>query len=297
MPKKVIIAPDAFHACEIKQLPAEDLVAAARMAVDINPANRPNMAIVGFAIPLERIIVLTTKYFGPAERVLSVQFLDNPSTACRRMILEAMNAWGTHPKYPCGIKFAETAQQGQIRISRGRGGYYSYLGTDCLRIPAGQQTMNLEGFTEKTRQSEYNRVVKHETGHTLGFPHEHARAEIIALLDREKVYAYFERTQGWSRTDIDAQILTPLSVDSMMGTAPDVDSIMTYQFPGTVTKSGKPIPGGFDINDTDAQFAAKIYPTAEAPVPPGKVWTVDGQLVVTCGSCGSKATLGCGVLK
>jgi hypothetical protein len=43
--------------------------------------------------------------------------------------------------------------------------------------------MNLEGFTMKTPDSEFHRVVRHETGHTLGFPHEHMRAELVKRID------------------------------------------------------------------------------------------------------------------
>jgi hypothetical protein len=287
------VKPKEFLACIPVQLPKEEWENAAVLARQLNAANLPNTSLVGTGLTPSMITILTTKYFGPEERVLSVQFLDNPNAATKRMILAAMNGWGNHPRYPCGIKFAETAGQGQIRISRGRGGYYSYLGTDNLRIPAGQQTMNLEGFTERTSSSEYNRVVKHEAGHALGFPHEHARKEVIALLNREKVYAYFERTQGWSRADIDSQILTPLDVRTILGTAPDVDSIMTYQFPGSLTLSGKPIPGGFDINDTDAKFASERYPTS-APPPDGGgdvSWGANGSIEITCGNCKKKAVL------
>jgi hypothetical protein len=35
---------------------------------------------------------------------------------------------------------------------------------------------------------------------------------------------------------------------------------MCYQIPGSITKDGKPIPGGKDINPTDFAFAASIYP-------------------------------------
>ena len=59
------------------------------------------------------------------------------------------------------------------RISRGSEGYWSYLGTDIRLIPRNRPTMNLQGFTMNTSESEYKRVVRHETGHTLGFPHEH----------------------------------------------------------------------------------------------------------------------------
>jgi hypothetical protein len=35
---------------------------------------------------------------------------------------------------------------------------------------------------------------------------------------------------------------------------------MCYQIPGAITKDGKPIPGGSDINRKDFAFAASIYP-------------------------------------
>ncbi|MGH3796597.1 MAG: M12 family metallopeptidase [Pseudonocardiaceae bacterium] len=99
------------------------------------------------------------------------------------------------------VTFVETGQGGQVRISRGSGGYWSYLGTDILHIPANRPTMNLQGFTMYTRDSEFVRVIRHETGHTLGFPHEHMRKDLVARIDPTKVYGYFLRTQGWDESD------------------------------------------------------------------------------------------------
>ena len=120
--------------------------------------------------------------------------------------------------------------------------------------------MNLQGFTMNTSESEYKRVVRHETGHTLGFPHEHMRRQLIARIDREKAYEYFQRTQGWSRQMVDQQVLTPLDEASLMSTPPDETSIMCYQLPGSITRDGRPIIGGTDINATDFAFAGRIYP-------------------------------------
>jgi len=39
---------------------------------------------------------------------------------------------------------------------------------------------------------------------------------------------------------------------------------MCYQIPGTLTKDGKPIVGGKDIDSSDAAFAGKIYPKNRA---------------------------------
>jgi hypothetical protein len=204
------------------------------------------------------IAVITGKYWGPSLRRLTVSFLEPTPADLQARILSHMNAWST----VAGISFVATNGTGDVRISRRPGGYYSYLGTDILHIPRNRQTMNLEGFSMNTRESEYHRVVRHETGHTLGFPHEHMRKELVARIDPAKAYPYFLRTQGWNRAMVDAQVLTPLDDRSIMGTAPDQTSIMCYQLPGAITRDGNPITGGTDINATDYAFAGQIYPRA-----------------------------------
>jgi hypothetical protein len=64
----------------------------------------------------------------------------------------------------------------------------------------------------------------------------------------------------WDKATVDAQVLTPLSEGSLRGTPADQTSIMCHQLPGEITKDGKPITGGTDINATDYDFAGKIYP-------------------------------------
>ena len=110
-------------------------------------------------------------------------------------------------------------------------------------------------------ESEFHRVVRHETGHTLGFPHEHMRRELVQLIDEAKAIAFFGQTQGWSPEEVRQQVLTPLEESSLLGTAhADPHSIMCYQIPGSITKTGQPIIGGTDIDKRDYAFAASIYP-------------------------------------
>ena len=125
--------------------------------------------------------------------------------------------------------------------------------------------MNLEAFTMSTPEAEYHRVVRHETGHTLGFPHEHMRRELVNLIDPDKAIAFFGATQGWDANMVRQQVLTPIEESSLIGTDhADPQSIMCYQIPGTITKNGQPIVGGLDIDKLDATFAAKIYPKKAA---------------------------------
>jgi hypothetical protein len=178
----------------------------------------------------------------------------------RKHILEHMNAWAK----TANVNFVLTSSAAQVRIARqggAKGGYWSYIGTDILSIEANQPTMNLEAFTMQTRESEFHRVVRHETGHTLGFPHEHMRRQLVKLIDRKKAIAFFQKTQGWSPAETLQQVLTPIEDASLRGT-PDADpnSIMCYQIPGEITISGKPIVGGLDIDTSDYNFASSVYP-------------------------------------
>jgi hypothetical protein len=253
--------PQDMLACTPKTLPKRLLIKAANTAMKIYPVNAPAfgpLADVAPDFPLDpmHIAVLTSKYWGPSARRLTVSFMERTAANLRARILSHMNAWSQ----VVGISFVETQGTGDVRISRGTGGYWSYLGTDVLLIPKNRQTMNLQGFTMNTPESEYKRVVRHETGHTLGFPHEHMRKELVERIDPAKAYEYFLRTQGWDQRMVDQQVLTPLNELSLMSTPADQTSIMCYQLPGSITRDGKPILGGVDINQTDYAFAGGIYP-------------------------------------
>jgi hypothetical protein len=252
-------------ACTPKRLPTHLLVGAARIATEVNPLNHaPVERLVrvmrGFSPTPERIAVLTSKYWRTGGVRLTVGFLDNPEKALRRRIVRHMNAWAK----TANVKFTESTAEPQVRIARAGGpdgGYWSYLGTDVLSIAPGEATMNLEAFTMATPDSEFHRVVRHETGHTLGFPHEHMRRELVAKIDPQKAIAFFGQTQGWSAAEVRAQVLTPIEEGSLLGTPhADPRSIMCYQIPGSITRDGNPIVGGTDIDRSDFAFAAKVYP-------------------------------------
>ncbi len=246
---------EPFVPCTLRRLPVHLHSQAVKDALAHNPVNRP----AGVLAP-QHLALLTTRYWGPRGVRLTVGFLDGAPPDLQRCILQHMNAWGHY----CNVGFALTSTDPQVRITRTPGdGYWSYLGTDVLSIPADQPTMNLDSFTMRTPESEYRRVVRHETGHTLGFPHEHARREIVQRIDRQRAYDYFGRTQGWSPEDVNAQVLTPLEEGSLFGTVEaDPDSIMCYQLPAAIMADGVPVAGGLDIEPTDAAFAAQVYPLA-----------------------------------
>ena len=253
--------------CSPRSLPADREVPAAVRAIEMNPANQVPTTVISRAmaagpLPQAKISVLVGKRWPASGVRLSVSFLDSPSAALRKKILSHLNAWGKK----ANVNFVETKKVGEVRIARlsnppEMAGYWSYLGTDILEIPTNEPTMNLEGFTTTTPEAEFRRVVRHEAGHTLGFPHEHMRRELVAKLDVAKTIKYFKLTQGWTADDVRAQVLTPIEDSAILGTPhADPDSIMCYQIPGSITTDGKVIPGGKDIDADDYAFAASLYP-------------------------------------
>ena len=270
--------------CIPKTLPKRLLEKAAATARQVNPVNAPAigpLATFGRDIgPMDpgRIklmtALVTTKYWGAQDRTLTVSFMEATPGDLRQRIIDHLNAW-----FQSGcINFAETQGTGQVRISRGPGGFSSYLGVDILLIPTNLPTMNLEGFTMSTDESEYRRVVRHEAGHTLGFPHEHMRQELVARIDPERAYDHFFRLAGWDRRTVDEQVLTALDQTTIIGTPPDQDSIMCYQLPGSITRDGNPISGGADLNHTDHAFAAHVYPKASRPFAMASGASRNGQM-------------------
>ncbi len=256
--------------CRPRALTPEQAAKVLRRSVEINPENADDQRILARTPvgrrggPRRLAVVIGHKWPSTGVR-LTVQFLDNPARDLRARILLHMNAWAK----TTNVQFVETANIGQVRIARldepeDMAGYWSYVGTEIEGIEEDQPTFNLEGFTMRTSEAEFHRVVRHEAGHTLGFEHEHMRAELIKKIDRRKAIAYFDRTEGWTAQETIEQVLTPLAKKSIMGTTEsDPHSVMCYQIPAEITKDGKEIPGGKDITAKDYAFAATIYPIAK----------------------------------
>lgn len=238
--------------CVPVQLPEDQIQESIAIAYSFNPANRIPTEVAKPA----HLAVLKTSYWGPKGVKLGVTFLESVSNEFKSMFLAHANAWAKS----ANIEF-KNSSQGEVRVTLTPGkGYWSYLGTDILSIRSGP-TMNLERFTVNTPVAEWKRVVRHEVGHTLGFPHEHMKKEIIDKIDVQKAYSYFQKNVGWNKSMVDSQVLTPLNPSTLITTkGARENSIMCYQLPASIMKDGKAVTGGNDIDLVDYALAQKLYP-------------------------------------
>ena len=259
--------PKRIITCRPRSLPQEHWIRASRNAVAINPLNfapsaRFGATIGGFTDSPMRAAVRINRYWGATGVHLTVGFLDGPPAALQKRILLHMNAWSK----TANVRFSPSKTDPDVRIARiendpDNDGYWSYVGTEIREIAADKPTMNLEGFTTTTPDSEFHRVVRHETGHTMGLEHEHMRRQLVEKIDVKKAIAFYAVDQHWSEAEVRDQVLTPIEASSIRGTAhADPHSIMCYEIPGSITKNGKPIIGGLDIDEMDYAFAKLIYP-------------------------------------
>ena len=183
-----------------KAVPKRLAVKAARHAIGINPVNAPlrPLGALGMSAPSDplSIAVLTGKYWGPHPATLTVSFMESTPADLRARIVSHLNAWTRTG----GITFAETQGTGQVRISRGPGGYWSYLGTDVLLIPRNRPTMNLQGVHDEhagvgvSGASSGMRPGIRSASRTSTCARSWWRASTA-----QKAYDYFRRTQGWDR--------------------------------------------------------------------------------------------------
>ena len=130
-------------------------------------------------------------------------------------------------------------------------GSHSYIGTACKGKTV---SINFGWRSERT--------YRHEFGHALGLYHEHQLPNHDIEWNKDYIYNYYAKTDGWDKATVDSNVFSVLSTSSCIYSEPDTKSIMCYYIPKEFIKSGdvSSFPNNTRLSDIDKKFISYMYP-------------------------------------
>lgn len=188
---------------------------------------------------------------------LTVAFLEGDMRLIER-VMRVADGWSDH----AGIRFrpASSVQRADLRVRLRSGFSNSFVGTDNLAVLPDRETMNL-GLSLISHDQEVNRVVLHEFGHALGLEHEHQNPVVDIPWDVEALYRYFASPpNGWSRSQVDVNVLQRVRAERAQFTAFDPSSIMLYYVPAELRLDRRATTANAELSAFDRQFIGLLYP-------------------------------------
>ncbi|MEO0731301.1 MAG: matrixin family metalloprotease, partial [Bacteroidota bacterium] len=159
--------------------------------------------------------------FWPNGSTLRIKFLGGSDLA-RRQVMRHAREWTRH----ANLNFTfVTSGPSDIRISFVRNGSsWSVLGRQAKAVAANKATVNFGWFTDQTPEREFRRTILHEFGHALGLLHEHQNPAGGIPWNKEAVYAFYGRTQGWNRSTTYQNVIARQRKDETQYSAYDPSS-------------------------------------------------------------------------
>jgi hypothetical protein len=205
--------------------------------------------------------------------MLRVLFL-NGDRDLQRQVFAAAQEWSDH----ANIRFLVVLSGcSDIRVAfNPTGRTWSTLGTDALKVPQDQPTMNFGWHTRDTPHRVIRRDALHEFGHALGLIHEHQSPEAGIPWNRAEVINYYAALDPpWSEQEVETHIFQVASQDSTNFSQFDPKSIMCYPIPNEWTVGNFEVEVNEELSASDKGHIAKLYP----PVPLHRCSTVPVNLI------------------
>ena len=234
-----------------------DTQASYEAAIAENPANAMRTSYGR----TRRSVGAHTKYWKPG-RTLKIA-IPRYSEALFDAVKAAASEW--LPYVNLKFEFVELDDndelyEGDIRVnltphSNGTGS--SRVGTDALLALAHHTTMEL-GTDHTSPRFMYAAI--HEFGHALGLEHEHQHPDANIPWDREKTYKLYCSRFGWSRAEVDVNVLPLARNENLTYTPYDRHSIMHYKISSDYTLGDWEQAENTQLSAGDKAFAQRIYP-------------------------------------
>jgi hypothetical protein len=215
--------------------------------------NPNNAEVTSHGMRRKRSVGTHSKFWDNA-RTLSISFMEPLTDELEYRVEKIIRRWDPH--HSLALEFVKN-RPADIRIYLGGKRNESYLGTDALSAPLDQPTLLVS--TEPDHWS-FESILLHEFGHALGLQHEHLQPHAKIPWNKEKVYHFYQTTQGWSKTDIDLNLFkVENNPDTYTGTY-DKKSIMHYRVPNELTHGNWQVGDNLEISAQDKINIRKIYP-------------------------------------
>ena len=209
------------------------------------------------------------------EGVLKVSFKGG-SPYLHRIIAQTANIWTDYGDITFDFGYNPVNQtfrswkandSSHIRVGFGYKGYWSLVGNtsvDWKLIPNGQISLNLAEFDSGELPSDYEAIILHEFGHSLGFKHEHQSPDGDCDFKWDTIYKELAKEPNkWSKKRVDRN-LRKLQERGLTYTKYDIKSIMHYSLPSWMFESGEDsecyTSKNLTLSKLDQRMMGKVYP-------------------------------------
>ncbi len=212
----------------------------------------------------QELSVLTDKMWPPGT-VITVGFFSTETTPyVISKVKTYARVWETFANIK--FQFIDDVDVANVKVGfKPDNQSWSWLGRDVLTDYKNLKTVNFGWLNNQTFESEFRRIIVHEFGHVLGFIHEHSAPAAGIPWDKDKVYSYFRKTNGWDIPKVDSNILKKYSNTETNSSSYDKLSIMHYYFPKDLVTDGSLFTENTNLSVTDMQFAGVVYPFPARP--------------------------------